>query len=103
MVEESVKKPVSPQQQLEDVGHAMRNWANNLQNIDEGKESDGHTQSGVLQKIGELQDVTLNPDQQTTIEEITEMSLATGINPQRIKELAIKFGISNDSQTDENS
>lgn len=103
MAEKSVEEPASPQQQLEDVGHAIFNWANNLQKVDKGEESDGHTQSGVIQKVEKLQNVTLNPDQQTAIEEITEMSLATGINPQRIKELAIKFGISSDSQTDENS
>lgn len=81
----------SPEEQLLGVSRAISTWGLNLEKVNEGAESDGNTKSKIIKAVEELQGITLNEEQQQALDEIKEMNLSTGIDTNRIQELAKKF------------
>ena len=88
---ESLQLEMSPEQQLDNVGKAIAAWAVNIENVDAGADSDGNTKRAILSRVEGLQDVTLDAEQQEAIGKIRDMSLATGIDTNKIRELAKLF------------
>lgn len=98
MAEESLKPEISLEEQLKGVGDAIVAWVKNIESIDAGSDSDGSTKSMIFDRVEGLQGVAFDDEQRAAIEEIRDISLATGIDTGRIITLAAKFGVP--SETD---
>lgn len=73
------------------VQETIEKWGENIQLIDSGGGNNGYSKKMVLEQLANLSTEDLTSEQSGAIEEIKNMSLATGIDPERIKELAKLF------------